>query len=204
MEFTVSKADLVRELNLSQGVVEKKTTIPILSNVLMEAAGDRVQLTATDLELGIRCSLPGAGLEGRRGDDSGAAFARLRPAAAGCRPEGEVSGEPLGEPDVRALADADRGHLAGELPGAAADAGGAGGNSHRLPGIDDREDDFRDLVGGVAVYAERSAAAVEAERNDDGSDGRAPAGASSRAPRRSRGSRRITAPCFRRRPWGRF
>jgi len=58
MEFTVSKADLVRELNLSQGVVEKRTTIPILSNVLMEARGDRVQLTATDLELGIRCSCP--------------------------------------------------------------------------------------------------------------------------------------------------
>jgi DNA polymerase-3 subunit beta len=34
MEFTVSKTDLVRELNFSQGVVEKKTTIPILSNVL--------------------------------------------------------------------------------------------------------------------------------------------------------------------------
>ena len=58
MEFTVSKADLVRELNLSQGVVEKRTTIPILSNVLMEAQGDRVQLTATDLELGIRSSFP--------------------------------------------------------------------------------------------------------------------------------------------------
>ena len=41
MEFTVSKSDLVRELSLSQGVVEKKTTIPILSNVLLEAAGDR-------------------------------------------------------------------------------------------------------------------------------------------------------------------
>ena len=38
MEFTVSKSDLVRELSLSQGVVEKKTTIPILSNVLV---GDR-------------------------------------------------------------------------------------------------------------------------------------------------------------------
>ena len=56
MEFTVSRADLVRELNLSQGVVEKKTTIPILSNVLVEANGDRIHLTATDLELGIRCS----------------------------------------------------------------------------------------------------------------------------------------------------
>src|SRR6266853_2307275 len=67
MEFTVSKSDLVRELNLSQGVVEKKTTIPILSNVLIEAEGDRIKLTATDLELGIRCSCaakvkkPGAG-----------------------------------------------------------------------------------------------------------------------------------------------
>jgi DNA polymerase-3 subunit beta len=58
MEFTVSKADLVAELSLSQGVVEKKTTIPILSNVLIEAAGDRVTLTATDLELGIRSSCP--------------------------------------------------------------------------------------------------------------------------------------------------
>ncbi|MGD1090513.1 MAG: DNA polymerase III subunit beta [Bryobacteraceae bacterium] len=58
MEFTVSRADLVKELNLSQGVVEKKTTIPILSNVLLEADGDRVHLTATDLELGIRCSCP--------------------------------------------------------------------------------------------------------------------------------------------------
>ena len=58
MEFTVSRADLVRELNLSQGVVEKKTTIPILSNILVEAEGDRIILTATDLELGIRTCCP--------------------------------------------------------------------------------------------------------------------------------------------------
>ena len=58
MEFTVSKADLVRELSLSQGVVEKKTTIPILSNVLLEARENRLFLTATDLELGLRTSCP--------------------------------------------------------------------------------------------------------------------------------------------------
>ena len=58
MEFTVNRADLVRELGLSQGVVEKRTTIPILSNILVEAADDRITLTATDLELGIRCSAP--------------------------------------------------------------------------------------------------------------------------------------------------
>jgi len=58
MEFAISKGDLVRELSLSQGVVEKKTTIPILSNVLLEAGSDRITLTATDLELGIRCACP--------------------------------------------------------------------------------------------------------------------------------------------------
>jgi DNA polymerase-3 subunit beta len=56
MEFTVSRTDLVRELSLSQGVVEKRTTIPILSNILVETNGDRIVLTATDLELGMRCS----------------------------------------------------------------------------------------------------------------------------------------------------
>ncbi len=56
MEFTVGKSELVRELGLTQGVVERKTTIPILSNILLESDGDRVVITATDLELGIRCS----------------------------------------------------------------------------------------------------------------------------------------------------
>ena len=58
MEFTIARSDLVRELGLLQGVVEKRTTIPILSNVLVEASGEKITLTATDLELGIRCSCP--------------------------------------------------------------------------------------------------------------------------------------------------
>jgi len=58
MEFAIRKQDLVRELNLSQGVVEKRTTIPVLLNVLIEARGGKVQLTATDLELSIRCVCP--------------------------------------------------------------------------------------------------------------------------------------------------
>lgn len=58
MEFTVSKADLVRELGLSQGVVEKKATLPVLSNVLLEAAHDTLSISATDLELSIRCQAP--------------------------------------------------------------------------------------------------------------------------------------------------
>lgn len=58
MEFSVSKSDLVRELGLTQGVVERKTTIPILSNILVETDHDQVWLTATDLELGIKCACP--------------------------------------------------------------------------------------------------------------------------------------------------
>jgi DNA polymerase III subunit beta len=56
MEFSVKKFDLLEELSLTQGVVERKTTIPILSNLLCEAKGNRLVITATDLELSIRTS----------------------------------------------------------------------------------------------------------------------------------------------------
>jgi len=54
MEITVGKFELLRELTATQGVVERKTTIPILSNYLFEAAGDKLSLTATDLDLSLR------------------------------------------------------------------------------------------------------------------------------------------------------
>jgi DNA polymerase-3 subunit beta len=56
MEITISKFELLRELAATQGVVERKTTIPILSNYLFEAGGDRLSLTATDLDLSLRTS----------------------------------------------------------------------------------------------------------------------------------------------------
>jgi len=56
MEFSVQRADLLKELTLSQGVIERKATIPILSNILLEAAEESLRMTATDLELGIRSS----------------------------------------------------------------------------------------------------------------------------------------------------
>jgi DNA polymerase-3 subunit beta len=54
MELVVRKADLLRELQLFQGIVERKNTIPILANVLIETDGDQVKLLATDLEVGLR------------------------------------------------------------------------------------------------------------------------------------------------------
>ena len=56
MEITVSRQDLVKELTTTQSVVERKTTIPILSNFLIEAEGDRLNITATDLDQAIRTS----------------------------------------------------------------------------------------------------------------------------------------------------
>jgi DNA polymerase-3 subunit beta len=54
MELVVRKNDLLRELQLFQGIVERKNTIPILANVLMEAKGEEVRFLATDLEVALR------------------------------------------------------------------------------------------------------------------------------------------------------
>ena len=55
MELTVRKSDLLPELKLFQGIVERKNTIPILANVLIEASAEgSVHLLATDLEVALR------------------------------------------------------------------------------------------------------------------------------------------------------
>ncbi len=56
LEITVSRAELLRELTAAQSVVERKTTIPILSNFLFEAQGETLTITATDLDQGLRTS----------------------------------------------------------------------------------------------------------------------------------------------------
>ena len=58
MEITVSRQELLKELSATQSVVERKTTIPILSNFLIEADEDQLQITATDLDQAIRTSAP--------------------------------------------------------------------------------------------------------------------------------------------------
>ena len=59
MELSIRKSDLLRELQLFQGIVERKNTIPILANVLIEADGEgSVELLATDLEVGLRSRCP--------------------------------------------------------------------------------------------------------------------------------------------------
>lgn len=55
MHFTVKKDTLLKELSLIQGIVERRNTIPVLANVLIEAGDSEVELAATDLDVGLRC-----------------------------------------------------------------------------------------------------------------------------------------------------
>lgn len=63
MELRISVAELSRVVSLAQGVVQRKNTMPVLSHVLLDAGTDgagngRLQLTATDLDVGIKASRP--------------------------------------------------------------------------------------------------------------------------------------------------
>ena len=58
MQFVVSKQNLQKELGFVQGVVEKKNTIPVLSNILIESVGEStIRMTGTDLDVTIRCEM---------------------------------------------------------------------------------------------------------------------------------------------------
>ena len=51
MKFNVNQQDLQQALNYCQGVIEKRSTLPILSNVLLNASNSNLTITATDLDL---------------------------------------------------------------------------------------------------------------------------------------------------------
>ncbi len=54
MEFTIAREELLQGLYLTQGIVERRTTIPILAHVLLETNDDGVTISATDQEVGVR------------------------------------------------------------------------------------------------------------------------------------------------------
>ena len=51
MKFSVNQQDLQKALNFCQGVIEKRNTLPILSNILLDAQNSKLTITATDLDL---------------------------------------------------------------------------------------------------------------------------------------------------------
>ena len=58
MEFTIDKELFLKSLQKIQGIVEKRTSMPILSNVLLEAEDSMLYVTATDLEVGMKSAYP--------------------------------------------------------------------------------------------------------------------------------------------------
>jgi DNA polymerase-3 subunit beta len=58
MKFTISRAVLLKPLQIISGVVERKQTLPILANVLITAKDNKLQLTGTDLEIELIGSVP--------------------------------------------------------------------------------------------------------------------------------------------------
>lgn len=58
MEFVVKQSALQKELGFVQGIVEKKSTIPVLSNILMESVGENtIRIIGTDLDTTVRCEV---------------------------------------------------------------------------------------------------------------------------------------------------
>ena len=51
MKFNINQQDLQQALGYCQGVIEKRSTLPILSNILLEAYNSKLKITATDLDL---------------------------------------------------------------------------------------------------------------------------------------------------------
>src|SRR5271156_5773280 len=57
MNLTIAKEQLINGLQAVQNVVGTRTTLPILSNVLLRTEGDRVEFTATDLDVSVSCKV---------------------------------------------------------------------------------------------------------------------------------------------------
>jgi len=58
MKIKVLKEDLMKSINIIQNAVDVRSTLPILSNILIETDGKGLRLTTTDLNLGISCVFP--------------------------------------------------------------------------------------------------------------------------------------------------
>ena len=57
MKITIAKDQIIAGLQAVQNVVSTRTTLPILSNVLLKAEGGKVEFTATDLDCTVACSV---------------------------------------------------------------------------------------------------------------------------------------------------
>ena len=168
MEFSVKKYDLLQELSLTQGVVERKTTIPILGNILCEAAGNQVTLTATDLELSIRTSCEAK----VKKEGAGTIPAKKLLELVRLLPEGEIRFKLLENHWVQILADRKTYKMVGmakdNFPAIPAFPASSGEDSGENFVFADRQDGICDFQRRIALHAEWRAAAAEAGHDHHG------------------------------------
>ena len=177
MEVVLDRDAFLKGLQMVQNIVEPRQTLPILANVLLEAEGEGVRVTATDLEVGARVSVPakvaiegvdhGLGAEAR-GDREGAAGG-----CGGAQGRRERDGEAaVWWRDVPA-GRSGAGRFSAGCSGRAAVVGdhrgeGAAGDAHA--------DELRDVSRRDALCAQRCAVRVSGQGRSDGRDGRTPPG----------------------------
>ncbi|MDH4257824.1 MAG: DNA polymerase III subunit beta, partial [Candidatus Aminicenantes bacterium] len=58
MKFSIKKEDISDELQLLQGIVEKRNTMPILANILVTVKDKEIEIIGTDLEVGLKTHFP--------------------------------------------------------------------------------------------------------------------------------------------------
>ena len=176
MEFYVQKSDVLKDLDLAQGAVERKSTIPILSHVLLEAADFNLRISATDLELGVRSSCPA------KVKTPGAATVRARRLVEIVRslPDSEVRFKGLENHGLQVTCE----RASFKLVGLEKD------NFPALPSVAKAQAElpaavvrrflektrFAASAERVSVHLKRSSAAGEVRRSQNGGHGRAPAG----------------------------
>ena len=167
MELVVRKTDLLRELQLFQGIVERKNTIPILANVLIEADGDERD-AARDRSRGRAAQpLRGDGHQARLADAAGEEAVRDRQGAARDR-RPDRGRQERREGRGRALRVADADAAARGLSDAAGRDRRRSARRCRATSLqaDDREDAVRDHRRGHALFPERRAVRPAARLDD--------------------------------------
>ena len=178
MEFSVTKSALLNELTTTQGVVERKTTIPILSNLLVEAKGSRLTITATDLELSVRTSCEAK----IKKEGAGTIPAKKLLELVRLLPEGEIKFKLLDNHWVEIVSDKKKYKLVGmakeNFPALPGNAAHPGENSRRRPREPDRQNQIRHFHGRVALHPEWRLADPETRHASDGGHRRPPPGAS--------------------------
>src|SRR4029450_2300819 len=102
MEVVLDRDAFLKGLQMVQNIVEPRQTLPILANVLLEADGEGIRMTATDLEVGARVSVPAEGGGGGAVSDPGVGEEARgdRERAARIRGRAEGDGERDGAPPV--------------------------------------------------------------------------------------------------------